>query len=171
MGKKVEKALGKDKGQASASSHEHDDDPNKPPGMQAVAALTLPSLYSCVYIAIVLTSRKMTLSVVLEPYSCTGQFVNDFSELCRRAKMVVVPPVVPRPHRPVSPPPVIQDEPKGKAKGGDKKKQAVEVIPEPEVEPELDENGGERHILNPEHSFIHIYVCIFDCPNSLTDLG
>ena len=33
MGKKVEKALGKDKGAASASSQDHEDDPNKPPGM------------------------------------------------------------------------------------------------------------------------------------------
>ena len=75
---------------------------------------------------------------VSEPYICTGRLPDDFTELCKRAKMVVVPPVVPRPHRPVSPPPAVQDEPKSKAKGGDKKKQAVEVIPEPEVEPETE---------------------------------
>ena len=71
---------------------------------------------------------------------CTGHFAPDFTELCRRAGMEVIPPVVSRPHRPASPPPAPVDEPKAKAgKGADKKKQA-EAVPEPE--PELDENGG-----------------------------
>ena len=76
---------------------------------------------------------------------CTGHFASDFSELCKRANMEVIPPVVPRPHRPASPPPVAVDEPKaGKAgKGADKKKQ-TEAVPEPEPEPELDENGGKQ---------------------------
>ena len=32
MGKRIEKAFGRDKGQASAGSQENEDDPNKPPG-------------------------------------------------------------------------------------------------------------------------------------------
>ena len=55
--------------------------------------------------------------------------------------MVVIPPVLMRPHRPPSPsqlPPA--DEKQGKGKGRDDKKN--QPPPEPEPEPELDENGG-----------------------------
>ena len=76
-----------------------------------------------------------------EPHQCTGHFANDFNELCRRNNMVVIPPVLMRPHRPPSPgqvPPA--DEKQGKGKGRDDKKN--QPPPEPEPEPELDENGG-----------------------------
>ena len=69
MGKRIEKAFGKDKGQASQSSQEVEEDPNKTP----------------------------------EPYICTGHFQSDFTELCRRNRIAVIPPVVSRPHRPPSP--------------------------------------------------------------------
>nr|XP_006824508.1 PREDICTED: leucine-rich repeat-containing protein 71-like [Saccoglossus kowalevskii] len=42
-----------------------------------------------------------------EPYSCTGVFEQDFTELCRRAGLILgeIPPVVIRPKRPPTPPP------------------------------------------------------------------
>ena len=44
MGKRIEKAFGKDKGQASQSSQEVEEDPNKTPGIQ-----TLPFYRSRAY--------------------------------------------------------------------------------------------------------------------------
>ncbi|CAH1262135.1 leucine-rich repeat-containing protein 71-like isoform X5 [Branchiostoma lanceolatum] len=40
-----------------------------------------------------------------EPYSCTGDFEADYTELCNRAGLMEIPKVVPRPHRPGPPPP------------------------------------------------------------------
>lgn len=82
----------------------------------------------------------------LEPYTCTGHFQNDFYELCRRQNMVVIPPVVLRAKRPVSPiaaPAQEEKASKGPSKGKDDKKAAP--VPEPEPEPELDEHGGSLH--------------------------
>ncbi len=78
-----------------------------------------------------------------EPYTCTGHFTNDFSELCRRNSMAVIPPVVLRPHRPPSPTPVPAAEEKGKGKKDDKKNQPP---PEPEPEPVLNENGEPQEL-------------------------
>ena len=81
-----------------------------------------------------------------EPYVCTGNLEADFSELCRRNNMAVIPSVVSRPHRPPSPsqaPP--PDETKGRKKGDDKKNQPP---PEPEPEVLVDENGGIYCLLN-----------------------
>ncbi|XP_078591308.1 leucine-rich repeat-containing protein 71-like isoform X4 [Branchiostoma floridae x Branchiostoma japonicum] len=44
-------------------------------------------------------------SDVDEPYSCTGDFEADYTELCNRAGLMEIPKVVPRPHRPGPPPP------------------------------------------------------------------
>ncbi|XP_070183348.1 leucine-rich repeat-containing protein 71-like isoform X2 [Littorina saxatilis] len=99
MGKKVEKALSKDKNHSSASQYTTDDDPNKTP----------------------------------EPHKCTGNFQNDFTEMCRRINLAVIPPVVLRPRPPAS---VAHDSKPDK--GGSKGKQAAH---EPEPEPELNEDG------------------------------
>ena len=48
MGKRIEKAFGRDKGQASAGSQENEDDPNKPPGM-----------YQCRYFKVLNSTRTM----------------------------------------------------------------------------------------------------------------
>ena len=89
----------------------------------------------------------MSLHIILsslEPYVCTGCFQSDFNELCKREKLNYIPPVVMRAHRPISPSsaPVIEERTKPGKK--DDKKNAV--IPEPEPEAELDENGGMKHL-------------------------
>jgi len=43
------------------------------------------------------------------PYSCTGRFGVDFVQLCRRAHLMYIPNVVPRPHRPTIAP-VVEDK-------------------------------------------------------------
>lgn len=99
MGKKVEKALSKDKNPSSATQLE-EDNPNKTP----------------------------------EPYKCIGNFLTDFTELCKQNQMAVVPGVVTRP----KPPGPQGGGNEGKPdKRGDKKQSA----PEPEPEPELNEAG------------------------------
>ena len=73
---------------------------------------------------------------------CTGHFATDFSELCQRNSMVIIPPVVLRPKRPPSPEPQKppdSKEPKGKGKDAKDKNPPP---PDPEPEQELDENGG-----------------------------
>ncbi|XP_076439200.1 leucine-rich repeat-containing protein 71-like isoform X2 [Babylonia areolata] len=100
MGKKVEKAMSKDKNHSSASHDPADDDPNKTP----------------------------------EPYKCTGHFQNDFTELCRRMGLMVIPPVALRPRVPGASASHDAKPDRGGAKG----KQAA---PEPEPEPELNEDG------------------------------
>ncbi|CAH1789534.1 unnamed protein product [Owenia fusiformis] len=73
-----------------------------------------------------------------EPYNCTGKFFDDFTELCRRNQMVVIPTIVPRPKRPPSPNSMpAPDAKESKGKGKDKENKQ----PEPEPEQELDENG------------------------------
>merc|ERR1711963_902249 len=103
MGKKVEKALTKDKGPSSAT-HLEDDNPNKTP----------------------------------EPYKCIGNFLTDFTELCKQNNMVVVPNVVTRPKPPQPQAGTAEAKPEKKA---DKGKAAAAAVPEPEPEPELNEDG------------------------------
>ncbi|KAK3095987.1 hypothetical protein FSP39_021669 [Pinctada imbricata] len=69
-----------------------------------------------------------------EPYNCTGNFQQDFTELCRRNNMASIPNVIHRARVPTFSAPESSKPEKGKDKG----KQAV---PEPEPEPELDPEG------------------------------
>ncbi|XP_041356340.1 leucine-rich repeat-containing protein 71-like isoform X2 [Gigantopelta aegis] len=71
-----------------------------------------------------------------EPYGCTGNFQSDFTELCRRDNMTIIPPVVLR-ARPPSSTQHVQEtkQERGKEKG----KQPTQA--EPDVEPELTEDG------------------------------
>ena len=78
----------------------------------------------------------------VEPHVCTGHFHTDFTELCKRSGMVVIPTVVPRPRRPPSPQPVAVIEEKTKPGRKDDKKNAPPPPPEPEPETDLTENGG-----------------------------
>ncbi|RUS84468.1 hypothetical protein EGW08_007764 [Elysia chlorotica] len=99
MGKKVEKALLKEKNSSSATNLE-DDCSSKTP----------------------------------EPYKCIGNFLADFTELCKQNQMAVVPNVVTRP----KPPGPAGSGGDGKPdKKGDKKQAAAE----PEPEPELNQDG------------------------------
>ena len=80
MGKKVEKALGKDKGQASASSHEHDDDPNKPPGSMHS---TLKSSYTICF-----ASKNYALAIIFRRLKrCFG--TSRFSNALLHVKLSV----------------------------------------------------------------------------------
>lgn len=74
-----------------------------------------------------------TLNTYDEPYTCTGQFEIDFSELCRRNGLVIIPPVVPRPHIPTAPSPNVPVEDKGTKKGDKKGAKAAPTVPEPEA--------------------------------------
>lgn len=71
----------------------------------------------------------------LEPYSCTGNFQADFTELCRRTGMATIPAVVHRARPPTQAAPESSKPEKGKDKG-------KSAITEPEPEPELDTEGG-----------------------------
>ncbi|GFO11884.1 leucine-rich repeat-containing protein 71-like isoform x2 [Plakobranchus ocellatus] len=99
MGKKVEKALSKDKNPSSAT-HIEDEGSNKTP----------------------------------EPYKCIGNFLTDFTELCKQNQMAVVPSVLVRPKPPGPQGGGTEGKPEKK---GDKK----QAIPEPEPEPELNQDG------------------------------
>ncbi|KAK2148011.1 hypothetical protein LSH36_521g01075 [Paralvinella palmiformis] len=74
-----------------------------------------------------------------EPYLCTGHFQTDFTDLCHRNQMIVVPSVVLRPHRPPSPFAAPTQEEKTKPGKKDDKKNVPP--PEPEPEPSVDDNG------------------------------
>ncbi|KAL3862655.1 hypothetical protein ACJMK2_008609 [Sinanodonta woodiana] len=81
----------------------------------------------------------------LEPHICTGNFQADFTELCRRNNMAVIPPVVLRPR-----PPGMSIQPETKPeKGGGKGKQPQ---PEPEPDPELNEDG--EHADAPPKTYV-----------------
>eukprot|EP00105_Crassostrea_gigas_P020879 XP_011439793.1 PREDICTED: leucine-rich repeat-containing protein 71-like isoform X27 [Crassostrea gigas] len=69
-----------------------------------------------------------------EPYSCTGNFQADFTELCRRTGMATIPAVVHRARPPTQAAPESSKPEKGKDKG-------KSAITEPEPEPELDTEG------------------------------
>lgn len=76
-----------------------------------------------------------------EPYNCTGQFHTDFHELCRRTTLEVIPSVVSRPRRPVSPanaPNPVEE----KAKAGKNAGKNQPPPPEPEPEQVIEESGG-----------------------------
>lgn len=72
--------------------------------------------------------------------------------------MVVIPPVVPRPHRPPSPQPIPIVEEKTKPGRKDDKKNAPPPPPEPEPELELMENGGGRRLLHALQWFAVQYI-------------
>ena len=82
--------------------------------------------------------------VLAVPYECTGQFGTDFHELCRRSNMAVIPPVIPRPHRPPSPSSVPTPDEKSKTGKKDTAKNQPPPPPDPEPEQEQKENGGKR---------------------------
>lgn len=88
-----------------------------------------------------------------EPYTCTGQFSVDFTELCRRNNMYYIPPVVPRPKPPV---PQTQQEASPVKAGKDKGKQSASQ-PEPEPE-ETTEDGGELHPLVVHVCITYIFI-------------
>ncbi|KAL8568352.1 hypothetical protein ACOMHN_040925 [Nucella lapillus] len=69
-----------------------------------------------------------------EPHKCTGNFQNDFTELCRRLGMAVIPPVMLRPRVPGASASHDSKPDRGGAKG-------KQVVPEPEPEPEVNEDG------------------------------
>ncbi|XP_078329211.1 leucine-rich repeat-containing protein 71-like isoform X22 [Crassostrea virginica] len=69
-----------------------------------------------------------------EPYSCTGNFQADFTELCRRNSMAAIPPVIHRARPPTQAAPESSKPEKGKDKG-------KSAVPEPEPEPEVDPEG------------------------------
>ncbi|XP_074661954.1 leucine-rich repeat-containing protein 71-like [Tubulanus polymorphus] len=73
---------------------------------------------------------------ITEPHVCNGNFMNDFTELCRRNSLIVIPPVRPRPKRPPTPSIIPTHDSKDSKKG--KEKQTIQEL---EPEPELDENG------------------------------
>lgn len=68
------------------------------------------------------------------PHTCTGQFIVDFTEICKRLQPppIYIPQVVSRPHRPSSPPiqPVVDEKPGKVGKAG--KKDDPKNIPVPE---------------------------------------
>lgn len=69
-----------------------------------------------------------------EPYSCTGNFQADFTELCRRNIMAAIPAVIHRARPPTQAAPESSKPEKGKDKG-------KSVVTEPEPEPEVDTEG------------------------------
>ncbi|XP_034320774.2 leucine-rich repeat-containing protein 71 isoform X28 [Magallana gigas] len=124
MGKKVEKSLKGEKNQSAVSQDE--EDPNKTPvPVESVHTLSSssPSL-----------SPTLDPDKPLEPYSCTGNFQADFTELCRRTGMATIPAVVHRARPPTQAAPESSKPEKGKDKG-------KSAITEPEPEPELDTEG------------------------------
>ncbi|XP_064596070.1 leucine-rich repeat-containing protein 71-like isoform X2 [Liolophura sinensis] len=71
-----------------------------------------------------------------EPYACTGQFQNDFTELCRRSGLTVIPPVIMRPRLP----PSVTSHTPSEGKGEKGKKGQQQQQPEPDPEAELSED-------------------------------
>ncbi|XP_062601885.1 leucine-rich repeat-containing protein 71-like isoform X20 [Saccostrea cucullata] len=122
MGKKVEKSLKGEKNQSAVSQDE--EDPNKTP----VPIESFHKEASIRFLTPVDPSRP------LEPYSCTGNFQADFTELCRRNAMVAIPPVIHRARPPTQAAPESSKPEKGKDKG-------KSAVPEPEPEPEVDPEG------------------------------
>ncbi|XP_061170513.1 leucine-rich repeat-containing protein 71-like isoform X20 [Saccostrea echinata] len=122
MGKKVEKSLKGEKNQSAVSQDE--EDPNKTP----VPKESFHKEASVRFLTPVDPHRP------LEPYSCTGNFQADFTELCRRNSMVAIPPVIHRARPPTQAAPESSKPEKGKDKG-------KSAVPEPEPEPEVDPEG------------------------------
>ena len=75
-----------------------------------------------------------------EPYVCGGYFQTEFTELCRRSNMSVIPGIQLRAKRPASPPPqpFVEEKVKVNKKGDNAKNQAPP--PEPEPQPIVDPN-------------------------------
>ncbi|XP_078329194.1 leucine-rich repeat-containing protein 71-like isoform X9 [Crassostrea virginica] len=124
MGKKVEKSLKGEKNQSAISQDE--EDPNKTPVPTESIHTPSPSPKP---LSPVYESDKP-----LEPYSCTGNFQADFTELCRRNSMAAIPPVIHRARPPTQAAPESSKPEKGKDKG-------KSAVPEPEPEPEVDPEG------------------------------
>ncbi|KAJ8311435.1 hypothetical protein KUTeg_010790 [Tegillarca granosa] len=72
-----------------------------------------------------------------EPYNCNGHFQTDFTELCRRNAMAVIPPVVLR----AKPPTLMSQAESSKPDKGSQKGKQAQAQAEPEPEVELDEEG------------------------------
>ncbi|XP_041457800.1 leucine-rich repeat-containing protein 71-like isoform X5 [Lytechinus variegatus] len=99
-----------------------------------------------------------------EPYTCTGHFEADFSELWRRAGLQVteMPPVVIRPKRPGTPPP-----PDPKAKGADQ-------TPEDKVEDDGEEPKPKTYVTKEKFSYfkpkIHVEMEKEDKQDTVTEI-
>ncbi|XP_063953862.1 leucine-rich repeat-containing protein 71-like isoform X3 [Lytechinus pictus] len=99
-----------------------------------------------------------------EPYTCTGHFEADFSELWRRAGLQVteMPPVVIRPKRPGTPPP-----PDPKAKGADQ-------TPEDKVEDDGEETKPKTYVTKEKFSYfkpkIHLEMEKEDKQDTVTEI-
>jgi hypothetical protein len=73
----------------------------------------------------------------LQPYTCTGHFQSDYTELCRRHEPPIdyIPTVVLRPHRPRTPTPLpVIEEKAPKGSRSTKKEEKNQPPPEPEIE-------------------------------------
>ncbi|XP_011676721.1 leucine-rich repeat-containing protein 71 isoform X8 [Strongylocentrotus purpuratus] len=99
-----------------------------------------------------------------EPYTCTGHFEADFTELWRRAGLQVaeMPPVVIRPKRPGTPPP-----PDPKSKGAD-------PTPEDKVEDDGEEPKPKTYVTKEKFSFfkpkIQVEMEKEDKPDTVTEI-
>lgn len=90
-------------------------------------------------ITIILVSNFiLKISFFSEPYNCNGHFQTDFTELCRRNSMAVIPPVVLR----AKPPTMMSQTESSKPDKGSQKGKQAQAQAEPEPEVELDEEGG-----------------------------
>ncbi|CAG2223961.1 unnamed protein product [Mytilus edulis] len=109
-----------------------------------------------------------------EPYSCTGNFQADFTELCRRNSMTYIPPIIPR----ARPPTVMGHTESGKPDKGKGKAPQAPVEPDPDPEQDLDGEGIEA----PPKTFtikekfeyfkpsVQVEMENFDKPDTVTEI-
>ncbi|XP_052101939.1 leucine-rich repeat-containing protein 71-like isoform X10 [Mytilus californianus] len=109
-----------------------------------------------------------------EPYSCTGNFQADFTELCRRNSMTYIPPIIPR----ARPPTVMGHTESGKPDKGKGKAPQAPVEPDPDPEQDLDGEGVEA----PPKTFtmkdkfeyfrpsVQVEMENFDKPDTVTEI-
>ncbi|XP_033726275.1 leucine-rich repeat-containing protein 71-like isoform X3 [Pecten maximus] len=112
-----------------------------------------------------------------EPYNCTGNFQADFTELCKRNNMAVIPPVVHRARPPTSQSQVESSKPeKGKEKGKTSaQQQQAEVEPDPElVEGEPVEPPPKTFVLKEKFEYFKPSVQVemenYDKPDTVTEI-
>ncbi|XP_060075179.1 leucine-rich repeat-containing protein 71-like [Ylistrum balloti] len=112
-----------------------------------------------------------------EPYSCTGNFLADFTELCKRSNMAVIPPVVHRARPPTSQSQVESSKPeKGKEKGKTSaQQQQSEVEPDPELmEGEPVEPPPKTFVLKEKFEYFKPSVQVemenYDKPDTVTEI-
>ncbi|XP_056002544.1 leucine-rich repeat-containing protein 71-like isoform X14 [Ostrea edulis] len=108
-----------------------------------------------------------------EPYSCTGNFQADFTELCRRNSMTSIPLVVHRARPPTQAAPESSKPEKGKDKG-------KSAVPEPEPEPEVDPEGEnaepppKTYVVKDKFEFFRPSVQVemenYDKPETVTEI-